>query len=215
MKKVYGCFIVFLLMQLSCFSALPSAESTPGYIWWEAEDAVTTDLTSEMTFSPANETEAKMLSGREWIGVGPQTKKGFAEYTVSVERAGTYKFYVRKFWKHGPFQWRFNEQSWQEVPFEVALLDSVTMRTHVGANWVFAGEVTLEAGEQTLRVELSGAPEGGIGQEQPSGGVAGLLRRTPRRPPPGGRGPPRHRTVRGGDRVGRARPRQRPGDGHG
>lgn len=126
------------------------------YVWWEAEDATHTNMTTDMEFKPANAKEAAVLSGGAWIGRDPKIPAAecFAEYTVTAPQDGTYGFYVRKFWKHGPFRWRFDDQAWQEVTAEVALLDSSPMRMFVGANWIHAGAVKLTAGAHSLRIEL-------------------------------------------------------------
>jgi hypothetical protein len=61
---------------------------------------------------------------------------------------------VCKFWLHGPFRWRFDDQPWREVGRNVALLDGKTLRTHLVANWVFADAVVLKEGTRRLRIEL-------------------------------------------------------------
>jgi hypothetical protein len=78
----------------------------------------------------------------------------FLEYDVAVPKDGEYRFYARKFWLHGPFQWRFDEQPWQECGRKIALLDDVPLAKFIGANWVQLGPVTLKAGTHPLRIEL-------------------------------------------------------------
>ena len=124
-------------------------------VWWEAEAPAATNLSVRHAFSPQNRQEAEALSGGQWIGTGGAAGKAlFLEYQVTVLKDGQYGFYARKFWKHGPFRWRFDEQAWGECGKEIALLDSVDIRPFVVVNWVALGEVKLGAGAHRLRIEL-------------------------------------------------------------
>lgn len=145
----------FGLPFLSLLALAPRAAAggdEASWVWWEAEDALRHNFDPRHEFSPEHE----ILSGGRWIGIsGPREKTIFAEYEVDVPEAGVHKFYVRKFWKHGPFRYRFGEDGeWSEIGRDVALMDSVSIRTHLSANWVYAGEVRLPAGKTRLRVEL-------------------------------------------------------------
>jgi hypothetical protein len=128
--------------------------STP--IWWEAEAPASTNFPppEQNPFAPANATEAAVLSGGKWIGA-PETRSEtlFLEYTVDVPAAGTYQFYARKFWQHGPFRFRFNDGGWTNVG-ESMLLDDAYIRQFTGANWIHAGAANLKAGQNRLRIEL-------------------------------------------------------------
>lgn len=133
------------LMALSGFSAEA--------IWWEAEDA------AAMSF-PKPEVEGdkgpEVLSGGKWVGAWPGwTRTHAAEYDVNVPEDGTWDLYARKFWKHGPYRWRFDDQPWQEVTKDVALLDSEMIRVHTPANWTYAGRAELKKGKHRLRIELT------------------------------------------------------------
>lgn len=127
-----------------------------GTIWWEAESSPRTNFPppEQNPFAPANPKEAEVLSGGKWIGA-PDTRSEtlYLEYDVDVATAGTYQFYARKFWQHGPFRYRFNAEPWVEVR-ETALLDDAYIRQFTGANWIHAGVAQLNAGKNTLRVEL-------------------------------------------------------------
>lgn len=130
------------------------------YIWWEAEDADQTNFPDRHAFLPDNAEEAAVLSGGTWVGVdGDRPQPLFLEYQVNVPPrtdAGTeYYFYSRKFWKHGPFRWRWDDQPWQSVDRAVFLMDSSPLRAQVVANWVPLGQVRLGGGTHTLRVELT------------------------------------------------------------
>jgi len=148
--------IVFTVIIASLLGVLsPVASAAADYVWWEAENAVRSNLTPEMSFKPASAQEASLLSGGGWVGRDPKIPAAecFAEYAVTAPQDGTYGFYARKFWKHGPFRWRFDAQPWQQVTGDVALLDSSSLKSAC-VNWIHAGKVTLTAGEHTLRIEL-------------------------------------------------------------
>ncbi|NLF40898.1 glycoside hydrolase family 5 protein, partial [bacterium] len=139
----------------ACMLSL-AVSSHASYIWWEGEDAVTNNFPRRSGFSPMNEAERAVLSEGAWLSIdGTRAEPAFAEYTVAVPAAGTYDLWVRKFWKHGPFRWRFGKGEWREVGRDVALADSVTLRPLVGANWVRCGAVKLDAGTQVFRIELT------------------------------------------------------------
>ncbi|MBW3624342.1 MAG: hypothetical protein KY468_13120 [Armatimonadetes bacterium] len=130
-------------------------QPSPAYIWWEAEKPAATNFPKKSSFSPANPQEADVLSGGDWISAdGDRTETLFLEYTVDVPATDTYHFYARKFWKHGPYRWRFDDGPWHTVGRDVALLDNASLRLHVGANWTPAGTVKLTEGKHTLRIEL-------------------------------------------------------------
>ncbi len=122
-------------------------------LWWEAEN------TSRTNFPPPQPEAGpggKILSEGLWIGVDENWKETpFLEYEINVPRAAEYSFYVRKFWKHGPFRWQFGSQPWQSVGSDPALLDEEYIRKFWGANWIQAGKVKLEPGKQTLRIEVT------------------------------------------------------------
>lgn len=122
-------------------------------VWWEAEKPLRTNF-------PAPKSEpgpgGDILSAGQWIGVQANWKETpFLEYEVETAQAGAYTFYARKFWKHGPFRWRFDDQAWQAVDNDPALLDDEYLYKFWGANWVQAGKVTLSAGRHRLRIEVT------------------------------------------------------------
>jgi hypothetical protein len=127
-------------------------------VWWEAEQPTKTNFPSSdrNPFAPANATEAAMLSNQKWIGVeGKYAQPLFLEYQVQVPTAGAYFFYGRKFWQHGAFRWRWDDQPWQQVDSKVYLMDGVALRQFISANWVSLGKTDLGAGQHTLRIELT------------------------------------------------------------
>lgn len=152
---IVGLVLVAALVTTCSKSSSQTAPSS--WLWWEAEKPSATNFPAQNPFAPANEREAAVLSEGRWIGVagdyGGRTM--FLEYAVNVPQAGDYHFYVRKFWKHGPFRWRFDNQVWQEVGRDISLLDSEELRLHIVANWIYAGQVKLSAGQHNLRIELT------------------------------------------------------------
>ncbi len=132
-----------------------SSTVTP-FVWWEAEAFDRTNFPSSNPFAPQNPTEADVLSAGAWVGIdGRYPETPFLDYTVTLPTAGEYFFYSRKFWHHGPFRWRWDDQPWNATGNTVYLMDNVSLRQFVGANWVALGKVNLAAGTHRLRVELT------------------------------------------------------------
>jgi len=132
--------------------------NAPPFLWWEAEQPTQTNFppSDRNPFAPANPTEAAVLSGDQWIGVeGKHSAPLFLTYTVTVPTPDTYTFYVRKFWQHGPFRWRWDDQPWQTVSSSMYLLDRSPLRSLVEVNWVSLGQLPLTPGPHTLRIELT------------------------------------------------------------
>ena len=144
-------------LALSGLCALAVSVASADSAWWEAETPTETNIPNPVDMnSPGNRTAEQQakLSGGRWLTVG-QPKDGtraFARYTIRVPAKGTYDLYVRKFWKHGPFRWRFGAMDWRECGRDIALLDNTYLQKHWGANWVALGTVELQAGK--LRFEI-------------------------------------------------------------
>ena len=144
------------LASLALATGIASAEQ----VWLEAEAATRTDFPppAQNPFGPADAEQADKLSGGAWIGTSGDQPGRFLEYDFDVPAAGDYQLYSRKFWKHGPYRWRVDQDgqlgTWAEVGRDVALLDSVELRLHTVANWTAAGPASLKQGPATLRVQL-------------------------------------------------------------
>lgn len=146
-----------MMLPLIAITLLFSSASAHAYVWWEGEDPVETNFPTSTWFANgAVEGKRHLLSGGAWLcNDGDRSgSEAFAKYSVTVPEAGVYDFWVRKFWKHGPFRWRFGDDEWRIVGPDIALADSVTIATHLGANWVYAGEVELPAGELEFELRL-------------------------------------------------------------
>jgi hypothetical protein len=134
------------------------AGADDGVIWWEGESPTETNFPKQTWFSrDAIAGRTELLSGGAWLtsdGARGEAEM-FARYEVEVGAAGRYHFWVRKFWKHGPFEWRFDEGAWTLCGKDVALADRVELGKHVEANWVKLGEVELAAGRRKFELRLT------------------------------------------------------------
>ncbi len=77
------------------------------------------------------------------------------KYEVNVPKDGTYNFWTRKFWRHGEFRWRFDDQQWQHCGTDCVLADSTQIRPLLPANWVPLGQTTLTAGKHLLTIQTT------------------------------------------------------------
>jgi hypothetical protein len=141
-------------LSLGAHRSSRAATPAPAWVWWEAERPRATNFPDQNPFAPVDAAAAAALSGGRWIGATDAGKTLFLEYDVAVPRAATYELYARKFWQHGPFRWRFDDQPWRTCGRDVALLDSVALAKFVEANWVHLAGVKLDRGPHTLRLEL-------------------------------------------------------------
>jgi hypothetical protein len=130
-------------------------------LFWEAEQPARTNYPENNPFRPLTPAEANALSGGAWIGAEQPRTSYFLEYELELPAAGTYRFYARKFWKHGPFRYRFDDAPFVSVGSDIELLDETNLREHVVVNWTQPGTVELAAGRHRLRIELSPDDEGG------------------------------------------------------
>ena len=134
------------------------------YVWWEGEDAAANTFPKNDPFGARQLGEnAGLLSNGQWLNAngrgGPDPVT--AAWAVDVPADGEYAFWVRKFWKHGPFRWRFDSMpagEWRALGPNPALADDTPLKTHVNANWVSLGPVTLPAGRRTFQVEVLTEP---------------------------------------------------------
>jgi hypothetical protein len=123
-------------------------------VFWEAESAYEHNFPTHHPFEPANAEEAAKLSNGRWIGSGPSKVDRYLKYRISIPISGTYTLFVRKFWKHGPFRFRFDGSSDSACGPEPMLLDAVEIRKSVVANWVALGDFELKQGTHDFVVEL-------------------------------------------------------------
>lgn len=146
-----------LILLLLCALAfivpgIVSAGTQPVRIWWEGEAWSATDFPAQTGLSPQNEREKELLSGGAWVGIENYDRPHFLEYRIDVPKTADYRFYSRRFYSHGAFRYRFDDQPWQESG-ELRLIDGVNLRPLVSVNWVKLETVHLEKGTHTLRLE--------------------------------------------------------------
>ncbi|MBN2327696.1 MAG: hypothetical protein JXR73_11135 [Candidatus Omnitrophica bacterium] len=149
---LFGACFNFFLMITVC-----QALSQTAYVWWEGENPVQTNFPKTTWFNTgALEGKRDLLSAGDWLSNDGKRsgEAAFAQYSVEIPQAGEYRFWVRKFWKHGPFEWRFNNQEWRVCLRDVALADSVAIQQHISANWVFLGSVELPQGAAAFELRL-------------------------------------------------------------
>lgn len=152
---------LFTLQLFMLFLSTTTFAQEKSYIWWEGEDVLETNFPDETYFSSNTFRDKRdLLSNGEWLtNAGERSgDAAFAKYEVDVHEAGSYHLWSRKFWKHGPFRWRFDEQEWEICGSDVALADSVSIREHLGANWVYLGEVNLSQQQHIFELELLAKP---------------------------------------------------------
>ena len=127
--------------------------SAQNFVWWEGESTADHNFPASDAFRPHNDEQRSKLSGGDWL----QTDKSggcAAKWNVEVQKKGKYNLWTRKFWKHGPFSWRFNQGKWTVCGRDVGLADSVDLRLHVCANWVYLGEAEMSAGKHVFEIKM-------------------------------------------------------------
>ncbi|GAA5019687.1 hypothetical protein [Actinopolymorpha pittospori] len=138
----------------------PDGEDIP-FVWWEGEAPAETNFPSHTEFSPT-EQERHLLSGGEWLSNegtrGADDPEAFARYDVDVAEEGEYHLWIRKFWHHGPFRWRFDEGEWHVLDDSFGLADNTYIRRFLNANWFHAGTVRLAAGRRSFELRLLAGP---------------------------------------------------------
>jgi hypothetical protein len=127
------------------------------FVWWEGESPIETNFPKETWLSASTfEANRHLLSGGDWLTNAGERgeEEAFARYRIEVPADGEYNLWARKFWKHGPFKWRFGEDEWRVCGRDIALADNTYIRTHLGANWVYLGEVKLTKGSRIFELRL-------------------------------------------------------------
>jgi len=146
---------ILLTILINLFFFVNCASSKDSLIWIEAEQADKTNMKIDGQFKPLNDNEENKLSGGAWLNGVPQNiSNAFAEYKFEVTKTGKYKFYVRKFYSHGPFRWKLDDGKWNDVDVHPGALQEQGIRKLVTATWISPGEVELKAGKHKLRIEL-------------------------------------------------------------
>ena len=146
--------LIFLMADMLLCACLSAAQD---FVWWEGESPMETNFPEETWLSASTfEANRHLLSGGAWLtNAGERGRdEAFAKYSVEVPADGEYNLWTRKFWKHGPFRWRFDEDEWRICGRDIALADSTYIRTHLGANWMYLGKVNLTEGSRVFELRL-------------------------------------------------------------
>lgn len=144
------------LVSLVLISAVANL-SALNYIWIEGEDYLESSHDVNGQFAPKNDDEASKLSGAKWLNGNYEKMEEGEAYGVwdfTVDQGGSYQFFIRKFWHHGPFRWQIDGGEWHVIDYSPGFLDRVELRRFVEATWVEAGGTKLEEGKHTLRIEM-------------------------------------------------------------
>ncbi len=154
MHQLHICLLGIALLGSSSLQAAD-------YVWWEGEKPSQTNFPEQSWFAASTfQDKRNLLSGDDWLSASGkrQGEEAFAIYQLDVPADGEYHLWTRKFWQHGPFKWRFGPGEWRVCDRNIALADSVTLKTHVVANWVSLGKVKLAKGRQTFELRLLAGP---------------------------------------------------------
>src|SRR5688572_11292869 len=141
---------------------VPRAVPVKDYVWWEGERPVEHNFPKIGVFTPSTFPQRRgELSGGDWLSTAGKRGRAtvIAIYHVVVPSDGEYALWCRKFWRHGPFQWRFRgsggpENEWHTCGRDVALADDTPLRKHVNVNWVFLDRVKLKRGLRAFEIRL-------------------------------------------------------------
>ena len=151
------CVVVVLMILMAGVFSKACIGAAQDFVWWEGESPLETNFPDETPFSASTfEANRHLLSEGDWLtNAGKRgEEEAYAKYRVKVPAGGEYSLWTRKFWKHGPFKWRFDADEWQTCGRDIALADSTHIRTHLGANWVYLGKVSLTSGPKIFELRL-------------------------------------------------------------
>lgn len=157
--SVLALSLLSLLLNLTTCCSGAVARERP-LVWWEGEKPVDTNFAERTGFDARTfeKIRHEVLSEGDWLTNGGKRAQGepeaFAKYEVRVPADGQYSFWTRKFWKHGPFRWRFDREEWRTCGRDISLADGTYIRLHLGANWVYLGEVELARGPHDFELRL-------------------------------------------------------------
>lgn len=159
------------------FSAQADPNPPPEFLWWEAESATTHTFPERTWFSPGTDPGWKEISGGDWLtSTGPATlDPPAARYELNIPgegegegegaEAGGYQLWVRKFWRHGPMHYRFDDRPWRTLSRDIMLIDRTRLPKDAELDWVYLGDFALPAGPTTFEFQLALDP----GQDTVSG----------------------------------------------
>jgi hypothetical protein len=142
---------------------VPGAQvSAPGWVRWEAEDALSEPEPAWDSYAPRNAEAQGLLSNGRWVLKAGKTNPQPLSYEVEVPEAGTYALWARGYWPRGAFRWRWDESEWStSAPGILGTSPRAPLNiTWLLVGWAYLGEVELSAGTHTFTVESVDMPEG-------------------------------------------------------
>ncbi len=163
---MYRTFFSALVLALSV-AVLPASE----VVYWEGEQPVETNFNEDCEFTAGELGEqAGLLSAGNWLthkhidDLEIEEPVIFAYYTITVEQSGRYHLWCRKFWSHGPFEWRFDEApEWQHCHRRIPLTNRTPLLPNIEADWCLLGHLKLDKGTHRFQLKLDGPrKEGGM-----------------------------------------------------
>lgn len=138
---------LWLWVVLSCSLSASS-------MWWEAENPQDS-VNARSTSHQPDDKFGRVLSEQGKLEAENQNGEPMsATYAIDVSESGKKHLWVRKFWRHGPVDWRFNEEAWQIGKRNVALHSSQFIMRNWATNWVYLGEVDLLAGRHSFQIRI-------------------------------------------------------------
>lgn len=175
--RVVHALTLLLAIRLGHFSARADDQGVPGFIWWEAESVTTHTFPERTWFSPDADPGWQHLSGGQWLtSTGPaDADPPSARYELQIQVQDDYQLWVRKFWRHGPMHYRFDDRPWQTLPRDIPLVDRQRLPKDAELDWVYLDTVTLPAGPTTFEFQLALEP----GQDTVAGIDCFVLSRGP------------------------------------
>jgi hypothetical protein len=148
--------ILHLCLSVFICGGISFAAMADDVIWWEAEKPVRSNFPARSDFAAKTLAKRDLLSAGDWLTAsGVRTEDElFAQYRLVLPEDGEYRLWVRKFWRHGPFQWRIGDDEWQYCGKDAALADETALAPNLSVNWVCAGRANLKHGETTVEIRL-------------------------------------------------------------
>ncbi|GEM_PF-5718735 len=147
------------LCALLALGSDPKQESQDPRKWdihLEGEDATQSNLLPNPWLAPAQLPHPEILSGGDWL-TGKDQGKGKAPRAIwefEVQKRGRYQIWVRKFWRHGPFDWRIGKGPFRSCGRERPLVGTRALKPFVSLCWVPMGWVNLPKGKQSLELRF-------------------------------------------------------------
>lgn len=133
----------------------------PGFVWWEAEDALEPPEPARDNFAPTDAAQQHLVSNGRWVLMAKKTNLGPLRYEVEVDEAGTYALWARGYYKQGSFRWRWDGGEWRtSAPGVNTARAVIFISDWMPVGWAHLGEVELSADTHTFEVEGLQAPVG-------------------------------------------------------